>query len=260
MDDAKLTVRDLVLEPGHVSVSSEVARIAADRDVGGEVAKVVARMATAGKDYLAGEVGEVADGLLDLDVTDVIAHSWDRHRAIGEAKEWSAKNPDGEMVVPLVTHTVKWSYEPSVEVKVDEVPITSVALAVALDTTVKGAVIAFRRGEVADVRTGTVEVRAKVECEGVKLAERTGSFDLPGLLGFSGAPRVVAPSEPDPAPAVPPVPAGPASRYRPGEIVNGHRLNADATAWEPVGRYRPGDIVNGHRLNSDATAWEPIGS
>ncbi|WP_353816274.1 hypothetical protein [Agromyces sp. SYSU T00266] len=57
-------------------------------------------MATAGKDYLAGEVGRVADGLLDLDVTDVVAHAGDRHRAITEAKEWSAKNPDGEMVVP----------------------------------------------------------------------------------------------------------------------------------------------------------------
>jgi hypothetical protein len=160
MDSARLTVRSLALEPDRTSVRSDVARIAADRDVGGAVAKVVARMATVGKDYLAGEVGRVADGLLDLDVTDVVAHAWDRHRAITEAREWSMKNPDGEMIVPLVTHTVKWSYEPSVEVAVDAVPITSIALAVAIDTTVKGVVIALRRGEVADVRSGTVEVRA----------------------------------------------------------------------------------------------------
>ncbi|MGR0318141.1 hypothetical protein [Agromyces sp. ZXT2-3] len=248
MPSPRVTIRSLALEPGDGGVGDEIARIAAERDVGGAVAKVVTRMAAAGGDYVAGEVGRVADGLLDLDVTDVVAHAWDRHRAVTEAKEWSAKNPDGEMVVPLVTHTVKWSYEPAVEVSVDAIAVTSIALAVGLDTTVKGAIIAFRRGEVADVRTGTVEVRAKVECEGVKLAERSGTFGLPALLGFSGAPPVQAP-----APVQRPEPA-----YRPGDIVNGHRLNADATAWLPVDRYRPGDVVNGHRLDPTGTTWVPI--
>ncbi|WP_353828805.1 hypothetical protein [Agromyces sp. SYSU T0242] len=261
MDSARVTVRSLVLEPGHASVQPEVAKIAADRDVGGAVATVVTRMAVAGKDYLAGEVGKVADGLLDLDVTDVIAHAWDRHRAIVEAKKWSTEHPDGETVVPLATHTVKWKYEPSVDVTVDEVPITSIGMAVEIDTKVDGAVIAFRKGEVADVRTGTVEVRAELSCEGVTLAKRTGSFGLPAMLGFSGAP---APAR---APASAPRPVRPddtvttaATSHRPGDIVNGHRLNEDATAWEPVESYRPGDVVNGYRLNEAGSAWEPVGA
>ncbi|WES62878.1 hypothetical protein P0L94_10445 [Microbacter sp. GSS18] len=42
-----------------------------------------------------------------------------------------------------------------------------------------------------------------------------------------------------------------------GLIANGWRFTA-AGAWEPATQALPGDIVNGHRLNADGTAWEPL--
>lgn len=53
--------------------------------------------------------------------------------------------------------------------------------------------------------------------------------------------------EPDIRAAAPPV----------GLIQNGWRFTPTGT-WEPAGQHRPGDIVNGHRLNAEGTAWEPL--
>jgi hypothetical protein len=42
-----------------------------------------------------------------------------------------------------------------------------------------------------------------------------------------------------------------------GLIENGWRFTPGGT-WEPAGHPRPGDIVNGHRLNTAGTVWEPL--
>lgn len=245
MESTRLTIRDLTTTPGRTSLQESVADVAAKRSVGDAVAKLATRLTTVGSRFVCGEVGTVADGLLDSDVTDIVAHGWERHRAIVEAKEWTRANPGGEKLVPLATHTVTSTCASHVDVFVEEALVTRIDLGVRLDTTFEGAVVAVRRGEVADVRSGRVQVKGTVSCEGVTVAQRAQTFDLPGVLGLRA-----------PAPAPMPVPAPAVTRYPVGSIVNGHRFTG--TVWEPVTRYRPGDIVNGYRLDPAGRVWEPL--
>jgi hypothetical protein len=42
-----------------------------------------------------------------------------------------------------------------------------------------------------------------------------------------------------------------------GQITNGWRFTSSGT-WESVTQHQPGDIVNGLRLNAAGTEWEPL--
>ncbi len=68
-------------------------------------------------------------------------------------------------------------------------------------------------------------------------------------------PAQVALPMPMPVPTQPAVPAS----VRPpvGQITNGWRFTSSGT-WEPVTQHQPGDIVNGLRLNAAGTEWEPL--
>ncbi|MGR0218807.1 hypothetical protein [Agromyces sp. ZXT2-6] len=237
--------------PDRDSLAEAVADVAAKRDVGGAVAKLATRLTAVGSRFVCGEVGTVADGLLDSDVTDIVAHGWERHREIVEAKEWTRVNPGGEKLVPLATHTVTSTCAPHVDVFVEGTLVTRIDLGVRLVTRFEGAVVAIRRGEVAEVRSGRVEVKGTVSCESVTIAERSRTFDLPGVLGF----RASAPM-PAPASAHGATPSSAIPRYPIGSVVNGHRFTG--TTWEPVTGYRPGDIVNGYRLDPSGRTWEPV--
>lgn len=75
------------------------------------------------------------------------------------------------------------------------------------------------------------------------------------VAGGAGAPGAGAGV---PGPSATRTPGAPASASPPvGLIANGWRFTAAGT-WEPATQSLPGDIVNGHRLNAAGTAWEPL--
>ncbi|WES62876.1 hypothetical protein P0L94_10435 [Microbacter sp. GSS18] len=67
------------------------------------------------------------------------------------------------------------------------------------------------------------------------------------------APAQPAGAAPAPSPSIPPPPTPPPV----GFIQDGWRFTASGQ-WERVTHYLPGDIVNGHRLNAAGNAWEPL--
>jgi hypothetical protein len=246
--EPRLTLRTLVLGSASSRCDRTLAEVVKRRDHGGAVANALTRLSTLGHGLVCGEIGTVADRLLDDDVTDLVARGWERHRAILEARQWTAQFPDAEAVVPLATHANGYSYRPWVDVLVDETPVTRIELSIDLVATIDGAVVTVQGGAISRLRSGRLTVRGALSCEHVEVAERSTTFDLPGVLGPAPGPDR-ADLLPHPRTAESP-PAG--------TIVGGMRFT-DRDAWEPVKGYEPGDIVNGHRLNAQGPAWEPLG-
>ncbi|GAA2027562.1 hypothetical protein GCM10009819_08770 [Agromyces tropicus] len=181
MSTMRLTIRALTVGE-EASARSDLARVADEQGVGAAATEAIARLTAAGGGFVCDEVGKMADSLLDLDVTDVLAHAWDRAKAIDEARATSRVEPGTETIVPLATHTATAKYEPRVDVVIDEVPITSVDLEAKLELTLRGALLAFRGGELASVRSGDLEVTGTLSCEGVRIGRRTTTLDLPMLM------------------------------------------------------------------------------
>jgi len=109
---------------------------------------------------------------------------------------------------------------------------------------------AVMRLPAADAQVGAVVTSGETGADAAGGVARGAAGGAPGgATGGAGDPGRVGVAGPagDATGAAPPV----------GLIHKGWRWTAAGT-WERAGPYRPGDIVNGHRLNATGSAWEPL--
>lgn len=240
------TVSELLLPGG--TPPPELSRTAGAAAKSGGVAEALARLTPVGLDILGARIGRLVGEMLNVDLGDVVGSALTQNRAIADALRSTAEKPDTEAVVPLADHTLKSTYNPAVDIVVDGATVTSIPFDVELATQVEGALLVIKGGRIASVRAGRAVLTASLSCEGVPITERRLDLDIPAVLRLPAADaQVGAVAAPVEATSAGPV----------GLIQDGWRWTVAGT-WEPAGDYRPGDIVNGHRLNATASAWEPL--
>lgn len=302
---ASTTVKDILLPESEPppKLRQEAAKSAKK----GGVADAIARLTAIGLDILGARIGHVVGDVLGADLGGVIGSALTKNQKIAAAIAKTENDPKAEEVVTLADHKLESTYEPSVDVIVDERKITSIPFEVKLETKVEGGLVVVKGGEIVAVRTGRGTITATLKCEGVQVAEKKVDYELAGVMrlpsadtaatrgaagpvvtgaaaGAAGAAGGVgaAPQAPSAQPAaVRQPPVQPAQRRQPtaqpivrpardvpqapsqgppppvGWIQNGWRFTASGQ-WERVTHYLPGDIVNGHRLNAAGNAWEQL--
>lgn len=182
MSSGPVSVRYLLLGSDQATIDEVLASTAENRGVGAVVSRAIGGLGQAGQKAVCDEVAHVADSLLDLDVSDVLAHAWNTNRLISSARERTAANPDTEELVEMGTHTIRSRHQPSVEVFVDDVLITTVTLTLSLTLLVHGLLVVVERGHLTGLRAGTCDASASLHCESVLLAEGTHTFNIPGAV------------------------------------------------------------------------------
>jgi hypothetical protein len=177
MTDDSTTVRSIFFDSPEDAATAldDALRSTAAAD---EVRDRLGPMAGAAKEAVLGEVGKVAAGVLETDVTEIFRSAWTKHTALCAAAEASLDDPAGERVIPLATHSISFEQEPGVAIRVANLPVATVTLHVQLDIAVHGLLAVVEAGWLTRVRTGAADVSGVLEVAGQPLLRRQKSMGL----------------------------------------------------------------------------------
>jgi hypothetical protein len=145
----------------------------------GSTGSALALVSEAGREAAGDQVAVVANGLLDLDLGDLVVAGWRKQGQLAAAAERTAANPGTSEVVELATHRVSSAHHPAVELLVNDVQVATVTFDLTIEFVVKALVVTVRDGHVVSLHTGACDVAATLAAEGVQLASRRAHFELP---------------------------------------------------------------------------------
>ena len=157
------------------------------------------------------QVGVVADGLLSLDLGDLVIAGWRKQADLAAAAERTAANPNSPEVVELATHRISSTHRTYVELLLNEQHLTNVNFELKLEFVVTALAVTVRDGRVVSLHAGDCDVSATLAAEGIQLASRRQRFELPLVVRWPLLLRLGGGSDPLPYGAKSP-PATPPSR------------------------------------------------
>jgi hypothetical protein len=174
------------------------------------------------------QVAAVADGVLALDLGDLMIAGWRKQGQLAAAAERTGANPGTSELVELATHRISSVHHPFVELLVNDVRVTTVSFELDLEFEVKALVATMQNGHLISLHSGDCDLSATLTAEGVRLASRRQQFSLPVLVRWPlqlhlGSGTDPLPYGAKPPPALPhPVPS-PSRRRRGLGIHSPHR-------------------------------------
>jgi hypothetical protein len=187
------TVRSILFPS---ATGAAAALTAAARSAG--VHGTLGRMPDTAKEAVLAEIGRVGTGILAMDVSDILGRAWAKTSALRTAAEESHAEPDSEFLVELISHSVSFLHEPSIEIQDGDRPLTTMVLQVVLDIEVRGLLAVVAAGRLTAVRAGAGDFTGKLTVGGRPVAQRRVSLDLPGAVhfgdGFALPSTLVAPA------------------------------------------------------------------
>ena len=179
------------------------------------------------------QVAVVADGLLRLDLGDMVIAGWRKHRELAAAAEHTAASPGSSEVVKLATHRISSVHRPYVELLFNGTHLANVNFELTIEFVVTALVVTVRDGQVVSVRAGECDVVATLAAEGFRLASRREHLELPLVVRWplllhlgGGADPLPYGAKSPPAQGPPPAPA---RRRRGLRIHDGHRQRRQPT-------------------------------
>jgi hypothetical protein len=128
------------------------------------------------------EVATQADGLLSLNLLDLVAAGWNRYAALREAARRTRDAPTTEEIVALATHRIESSHHPTVEVFIDGKSVGTIEVELTVATGMAGVLAVVRQARLTEIRSGNCTVTGTLAIERTVVAERQRKFDLPGAV------------------------------------------------------------------------------
>jgi hypothetical protein len=128
------------------------------------------------------EIGTVTDGLLDLDIGDMLVSGWRKYAALTKAAHSTLAAPGSEEVVVLATHRITFTHRPQIDLFVDDVKVNTLGFQLTMVFDVNGLVAVVRSGELVALRGGECVLTATLSLEGGQLAQQQRRIDLPVVV------------------------------------------------------------------------------
>ncbi|MDO8145931.1 hypothetical protein [Isoptericola sp. 178] len=177
-----MTARVFLLDDGSGRDTAQVLGEAVRRHgIGGAALQGVRRATTATREAVGSELAAVADGLLDLDLGDVLLRSWRSVADLTAAGRRTALAP-GEEIVALATHRITATHHPRVDLSVDGVPLHRFTFEISLVAVLTGVAAVVAGGSLVAVRGGSADVTGTLSLDGVRLVERSRTLDVEALV------------------------------------------------------------------------------
>jgi hypothetical protein len=125
------------------------------------------------------EIATVANGLLDLDLGEVLMSGWRKYTDLTKAAERTLASPGSEEVVVLATHRVSSTHRPSVELLVDGVTVHTFVFELTVVFDLTGVTAVIRQGDLVALRGGECVITATLTLDKTPLElSRKGRIDL----------------------------------------------------------------------------------
>jgi len=138
----------------------------------------VRRLSTSAVAVVDHEIGAVTDGLLNLDLGDVLLAAWQKYAKLTDAARRTLAVSGSEEIVPLAAHTVRSTHAPHVDLVANGVRIHSFKfeLEIVFELTALQAIV--RAGTLTALRGGECVVTAALSLDDVQLAKKDRPVDL----------------------------------------------------------------------------------
>jgi hypothetical protein len=156
-----------------------LARSLRESGVAGSAIQGIRGLSTSALQTVHREVATVTDGLLNLDLGDVLLSGWRKYTDLTKAAERTLGSPGSEEVVVLATHRVVSTHQPSADLIVDGAKVHSFVFELKVEFDLNGVVAVVRRGALVTLRCGECVVTATLTLKGTPLKRsRKGRIDL----------------------------------------------------------------------------------
>jgi hypothetical protein len=204
-----LTARNFLLGAGNAGdTAEELSRSLSERGVARTGLHGLRRLSGSALGAVDREIANVTNGLLDLDIGDVLVSGWRKYGSLREAARHTLAAPGSEEVVILATHRIVATFRPCVDLLVDGVKVNTFEFELTLVLDLDGLVAVVRDGRLEALRGGDCVLTATLSLEGGQLARRQGHID-PGLVVRLDPPVALLGDDDVTKPAVPPQAAPP---------------------------------------------------
>jgi hypothetical protein len=125
------------------------------------------------------DVAAAAVGLMELDLSDVLASGWQRHSALRAAGRRTRQEPGTQETVVLAEHRISYEAHPYVDVLVADVHLTRVSVTLLLTADVTGLAASVSDGRLTGLSAGRALLTAALELAGAPVARRSVDVQLP---------------------------------------------------------------------------------
>jgi len=156
-----------------------LARALDDKGVLGPLDTALRQVSQAGRRAAGSQVAGVAHGLSDLDLGDLVVAGWRKEGELAAAAERTAADPDSSEVVELASHRIRSRHRPSVDLLINDVHMATVSFQLDVEFLVRTLVATVWGGHIVSLHSGSCEATVTLAAEGVQVASRRASFELP---------------------------------------------------------------------------------
>lgn len=183
------TVAELFGDLGH-DLDDELKRLTRDHGgISGQVYRLLQR-----------RFGEAVAAVLDIDLGSLALDGWAKYDEVREAARRSVLPGAPPERVRLLEHRITSTHKPTIELYVDNALLTTISLGLEVEVDVHGLDAEIEAGRLAGLRSGDLDVRARLSIEGHRIGEREHSYEVGKLLPVGdGIPL----TEPLPVPSEP---------------------------------------------------------
>ena len=110
---------------------------------------------------------------VNVDLATVVLAGWRKHRDLVQAARTTLDPASGteEVPVPLATHDIVLMQRPSVDVLLNGQHVLTLRFELTMTTTVIGAEAVVRRGRLAEIRSGALEIAVAFKGQGIDLGK-----------------------------------------------------------------------------------------
>jgi hypothetical protein len=176
-----LSVGALLLAEGQDS-TRVLADALAEQDPGRVLSGALRQLSDAGRAAVVDETAAAINGLLDLDLGELIVTGWRKHADLRAAAARTAAAPGATEVVELAAHRIVATQDLSVDLLVEEVRVASLQLGLRVEFLVRALVATVQQGRLTAWRPGSCLVTVTLAAEGQRLLSRSEQLDLPMVI------------------------------------------------------------------------------
>jgi len=208
---AGLTVRTFLLGSGPEDDTTRIRQLLSENDVVGRCGKNLTRLTQQGREAAEEQLASVTAGLLDLDLGDLLIYGWRTRERLVQAARETRQIPGRQDVVQLGTHRITSTYNPTVELLIDNVRVHTFRFQLTVIFDIDVVALIIRDGLLTALKAGdgTVSGTLTLEMPGgdVDLAKQQQKINLHLIVNIGhGIPLL--PADPSyrltPAPVMPP--------------------------------------------------------
>jgi hypothetical protein len=158
-----------------------------DQNVGGPLGGLSAdtRAATAR------EISATVASLLNVNPVDVLVGGWRQYKQVTDAARGTLAAAGSTELLPLATHQITESLNPSVSVLVDGYRVATLTLSISIVCEVQGLLAKISAGRLVSVESGRCYVTASLAIADAEVTSRTTRFDLPGAVALGHGLRLL---------------------------------------------------------------------